>query len=390
MARKLPDGIIPNICRYCSETEIPSLYSLWAGISSISAILGRSCCVEFGYEPVYPNTFIVLVAESGTCRKSSAIRTAKKLVKLVKPPVNLLSQKMTPEALIDSLSDTTSKDDKIVVCAEGYAVADELTTLVDRNAVKSGLTNLMTNLYDCDDFEYKTRGRGKETIHNPCLSILGGTTVHWIKEALSTSSITGGFTARIMFVYLAEREKDVWWPKISQENIERREKVISDLNEVAQLQGPFGLTDEALEVFKDEYGSFNKNSELVHNPLTSGYASKRHVNLLKVCMAISASRTNSREIDKGDMYVAIQALESAEISLPRVTRAISMNETGDLIEFIYNVLKRGKIISRSDLIRATRHKVTAGQLDDIVSSIVQSGKVVKDMRDNKIIYTFID
>lgn len=386
MGRRLKDGIIPNICKYCSETEIPSLYALWVGISTISAILGRRCCIEFGYEAVYPNTFIILVAESGTCRKSSAIRVAKRFLKEVKPSVNLLSQKMTPEALIDALAGNKAEEDKIIMTAEGIAVADELTTLVDRNAVKSGLTNLMTNLYDCDDFEYRTRGRGVESIRNPCLSILGGTTVYWIKEALSVSAITGGFTARIIFVYLSSRDKDVCWPKLSIENLKRADNIAHDLDCVAKIRGPFKLNNEAMKLFEDQYKEFNKNNELIHNALTSGYASKRHVNLLKVAMTISASRTDDREIDKGDMIVAIQALQSAEVSLPRVMRAISMTEVGDLCEFVINIVKQKKVITRSELLKATRHKVTAAQLGDVMQGVCEQGIIVQDLRDKRVIY----
>lgn len=386
--RHLKDGVIPNICRYCSETEIPSLYALWSGISAVSAILGRRCCIEFGYEPIYPNTFIVLVAESGACRKSSAIRVAKRFLKGVKPPVNLLSQKMTPEALIDALAGNKVDDDKIVLTAEGVAIADELTTLVDRNAVKSGLTNVMTNLYDCDDFEYRTRGRGIEHIRNPCLSILGGTTVYWIKEALSVSAITGGFTARIIFVYLPSRDKNVAWPKLSQVNIKRADNIIHDMNEIAKLRGPFSLNDEAMDIFEKEYETFNSSSDLIHNPLTSGYASKRHVNLLKVSMTMSASRSDDREVDKGDINVAIKALRSIEVNLSRVMRAISMTEVGDLCEFVINIVRQKKAITRSDLLKATRHKVTAAQLDDIMLGVCEQGIVIKDLRDNRVIYVW--
>jgi len=386
VSRRLKDGIIPNICKYCTETEIPSLYALWSGISAISAILGRRCCIEFGYEPVYPNTFIVLVAESGACRKSSSIRVAKRFLKEVKPPVNLLSQKMTPEALIDALAGNKIDDDKVIMTAEGIAIADELTTLVDRNAVKSGLTNVMTNLYDCDDFEYRTRGRGVEHIRNPCLSILGGTTVYWIKEALSISAITGGFTARIIFVYMQKRDKNIAWPKLSVENLKRAEDIVHDMNYVAKLRGPFALNEKAMEIFESEYESFSKNSELIDNPLTAGYASKRHVNLLKVAMTMSASRSDDMEIDEGDLEVAVKALRSAEMELPRVMRAISTTELGDLCQFVINIVKQKQVITRADLLKATRHKVTAGQLDDIMVGVCQQDLIEADVRDSRKIY----
>ncbi len=389
MPRRLKDGIIPAICHYCEETEIPSIFALWSGISTVSAVLGRSCSLDFGYETIYPNLYVVLTAQSATCRKSASIRVAKKLLTEVHPEVNLLSQKMTPEALIDALAGRSSiSEDRIILQAEGVAVSGELTTLVDRNAVKSGLTNLMTDLYDCDDFKYRTRGRGVEAIKNPCLSILGGTTLPWIKEALSVSAITGGFTSRIVFVYLDKRDKDVAWPSLSKENLYRREKIVKDLCKIALMRGPFVPKPSAKQMFEDEYARFNKESELPQNKFLAGYAGRRHITLLKVAMAMSASRSDEREVDDGDMIVAIQALESIEDHLPRVMRAITATETGDICQQLFDVIKQKKVIVRSELMKAMRHKITASQLDDLMTGLVQEGAVLQDSRDGKMIYLF--
>lgn len=388
MSRKLSEGIIPAFVKFCEETEIPSLYALWCGISAVGATLGRRCSLAFGYKTVFPNLFVILVAESGTCRKSSGIVLANEILADVRPAVNLLSQKMTPEALIDALCTNKVADDKIIIQAEGIAVADEVTTLIDKNAIKTGLTNLMTNLYDCGDFSYRTRGRGVETIKNPCFSMLGGTTAYWIKEALSTSSIVGGFTARIVFVYLEDRERNIAWPDISVENITRKANITHDLCEVAKLNGPFSISKRAKDAFVDEYEGFNKESALLTNPLTAGYASKRHITLLKVAMAISASRGDDKEINEGDVNVAIRALLSTEERLPKVMRAISMSEVGDMTEFLFNTIKQKRMIDRAGLIKAVRHKLSVPQLDDLLLGLVQDGCVVQDARDGKIIYIF--
>jgi len=387
VSRRLKDGIIPAFCKYCEETEIPSLYALWCGLIGVSACLGRRCSTDFGYITIYPNLFVVLVAESGTCRKSAGIVEINRILRETKPVPNLLSQKMTPEALIDAMAGNKLDDDKVILTAEGTAIADELTTLIDRNSVKSGLTNLMTNLYDCGDFSYRTRGRGVEQVRNPCLSILGGTTIYWIKEAISASAITGGFTARIVFVYREGRDRDVDWPDLSAENLERRENIIHDLGVISRtMRGPFGIEPEAKELFKYEYKRFNKESELLSNPHTSGYAAKRHVTLLKTALCISASRSDEKLIDVGDIEVSIKALKAVEIDLPRVMRSITTTEIGDLCEFVINVVRQKKVITRSDLLKATRHKLTAGQLDDIMLGVCQQGIVEADVRDNRKLY----
>jgi len=391
MNRHLHDGIIPSLCKYCEETEIPSLFALWTGICTVSAALGRRCNLGFGYQTLFPNIYVVLVARSAGCRKSSSVNQSEALLREVEPKINLLSQKMTPEALIEALATSSKLDgDTIVPNAEGAAIADELTTLVDRNAAKNGMINLLTKLYDCTDFEYRTRGRGVEKLRSPCLTIFGGTTLPWIREALSASAITGGFTSRIVFVYLDNREKDVFWPTISQPNKRRWDWILKDLNKVAKMRGPFSIDPDAKALFGVVYKDFANNSQLNNDPLTSGYAGRRHVTLLKVAMCISASRSSEKVINLGDIHVAINALEASEKELQKVMRSIASSEAGDICQFVVDLIKRRKILTRSDLLKATNHKITSSQLDDIMTGIVGSGAVVKDVREGKIIYMLKD
>jgi len=339
MNRKIKDGIIFALCKYCEETEIPSIFALWTGICTISAALGRRCFIDFGYKNIYPNIYVVLVAQSAGCRKSSAVEQAENLLKTLESKVNLLSQKTTPEALIEALSCRTKiENGNVIHCAEGTAIADELTTLIDRNSAKNGLINLLTKLYDCGDFEYRTRGKGVETIKNPCLTLYGGTTASWIREALTVSAITGGFTSRIVFVYLDKRDRDIYWPTISLENKKRKDRIIEDLHKVSQLEGQFEVTDRAKELFGEEYSKFSKTSALLNDPLTSGYA------------------------------------------------GISSTDVGDICQFVVDLIKKKRVISKAELLKATRHKITASQLEDIMSGIVGSGTVIADVRDGRIIY----
>lgn len=391
MTRHLKSGIIPSLCKYSEETEVPSLFALWSGVVAVAAVLGRSCCIDFGHQTIYPNLYVVLVAGSAKCRKSTAVTFSNLLLREVVPPVNMLSQKMTPEALIESLAGQSKVDvDRVIMQAEGVAIADELTTLIDRNASKSGLINLLTNLYDCGDFEYRTRGKGTESIKNPCLTLYGGSTLAWIKESLNVSAITGGFTARIVFVYVEKRERDIPWPFITPPNIIRWNNIIKDLCKVAKLRGPFDVTPEAKKRFEKEYLFFSNNSSLLHNPLTSGYAGRRHVILLKIAMAMSASNSDDMEITADDMEVSIKALEAIEKELPRIMRTITSTEVGDICQFVIDIITNKRIITRAELLKATNHKITAGQLDDIMSGICQTGNVICDNRGGKIIYVLKD
>lgn len=389
MARKLKDGIINAFCDYTKSTEIPTIFSLWTAISTVSAALGRDCFVDRGFFVVFPNLYVVLVAGSAACKKSSAIMLAYKLIEKIKPRVHILSQKMTPEALIGSLSGMTAKDSTLILDeAVGILIVDELSTLIDRNAFKSGMISLLTKLFDCSDFPYETRGRGIELIKNPCLSILGGSTLHWIKASVPPESVGGGFTSRILFVFKDSNEKIEAWPIVSEENKRRHDDIVHDINEVAKMRGSFGLTDEALSMFKDEYAEFRHKSPLIRNANLSGYAGRRDTLLLKICMAVSASVDDRRVIDVGDMTQAIRALRMIELDMPQVLQAISSEFVGDVCEQTLKLIMQSGGISRPQLVKAMRQRLTVRQLDVIIETLTEEGVVKAVMEGNKVRYVF--
>jgi len=390
MTRRLKDGIIDGFLSYTEETEIPDVFSFWTAISTISAAMGRDCFISMGHFDIYPNMYIVLVAGSAICRKSSAISIAHRLISKIEPTIHILSQKMTPEAMIGALSGLEAKDERMIVQeASGIVVVDELSTLIDKNAFQSGMIPLLTKLYDCEDFDYLTKARGREVVRNPCLSIMGGSTLCWIKGAIPQVAIGGGFTSRVVFIYREKNEKLNPFPTLSEKNKKRWDDIIHDLSRVAQdMRGGFALSSEAKDKLSDEYTNFMRSSKLLTNPHMSGYAGRRHTTMLKLCMAISASDDDSRLIDLEDAKLAISAMMSAEVHMPKVLQAISSEVVGDLAEQVLNIVVQRQTVPRHELVKIMKWKLTVGQLDMILDTLIAERVVGKSIDGTDISYYF--
>ena len=388
MSRQCNEGIIEECCRYYQETEVPSTFALWTAIFAVNECLGRNCHIDQGHFTVFPNIYIVLVAGSAKCRKSTAINIITDFLRKVEPHIKILSQKMTPEAMISALSGTSIKDkNKIIEEAVGCFINDELSTLIDRGTFSSILIPVLTKLYDCKDFEYETKMRGEEAVRNPCLSILGGSTIQWIKEAIPIHAIGGGFTSRIIFVYRADRDREIAWPVRNQENVDRAGRIVHDLTEVARMQGPFGVTQDAIALYTKEYSTYLSGS-MPANPYLSGYAGRRHTTLLKVAMSFSASRHSKREVTKQDMWRAVQALKTAEGGMDTVMRAITSEPAGDICEWVMTMIMTSGSIFREKLVYDTRHRITHRELDVILEGLMQTGYVKRVKIDNKLAYKY--
>jgi hypothetical protein len=338
---------------------------------TISAALGRDCFVDYGYYTIYPNLYVVLVGPSAVAKKSTPIKIATRFLKAVTPPINILSQKMTPEALIESLSGLSGDvgDTKVVPSAVGIAIVSEMDTLINQGSFKSGMIGILTDLYDAEDFEYRTRSRGRELVKNPCLSIIGGSTMQWIREAIPVVSIGGGFTSRIVFVYSRGSGKLIPRPHMSDKDKHRKEHIIQDLQAIARMRGPFALDAEAIDIYDKEYVRFRKKSPLLDDENLGGYVGRRHDILTKVAMATSASRSDSRLITKRDITLAMGIVSKAEEDMPNILKAITAEKVGDVFEQIIKFIERRKIVTRPELMRAFRHKMTSVEMDALIKTL---------------------
>lgn len=395
--RQLKKGILHALTRYTDNLETSIIFTMWTGVSAISAALGRDCCLDLGYFTIYPNMYIVLAAGSAKCRKSTAIRIAAKFIKNCEPKIKVLSQKTTAEGIIGNLSGTNVKEENTLVNeADGILIVDEMVTLIDKNAFKSGLIPVLTNLYDCDNFKYETRGRGVEEIINPCLSILGGTTIENLKESIPVAAIGSGFTSRIMFIFKNSLEKAVAFPELSAEAKKLEPMIQHDLNEVVKLRGKFTLDKEARKIYEDEYSDFMNNSKLFEDPNLDGYAGRRHINLLKTAMVMSADIENKLSINRKDMLVAISAMALAERDMPQVLKSVRSEFVGEVAEEVINLIRSYRTITRSVLVKKMSYRLSSQQLDIILDTLMEydnakGGKLVEIIKEgNRTSYKYCE
>jgi hypothetical protein len=378
MARRLKDGILKAFLDYTRKTEVPVLYALWSGIATISTALGRDCFIDMGHYTVYPNLFIVFIAGSGKCKKSTSIGIAESFIRNINPRVQVFMQKGTPEALIQTLAGIKLDEEENTVraCAEGILIADEFATLINKNSERNGMTELLTVLWDSkDEFTYETRSHGKETIRNSCVSLLAGSTIAWVKEAIGLSAISGGFTARIIFVYKENPDKFVLRTPRDPVIESLGKDIQNDLNIIAKMRGGFKIPEDSWKVLEQGYKKFMTSSKMHDNKYLSGYANKRTSNLLKICMIVSASLRDDMIITVQDIATATGIIENAEQFMPKVMLAIAADDTGIDTGYVMEIIEVKKRIERKTLLNIVHHRMNANKLDDCLDTLEQSGRV---------------
>lgn len=357
------------------RTEIPPRFALWCGISGLLSALGRRIWVPQGIYNIYPNYFIILVAASGQ-KKSTSIRAVGRLLKDLEAPPLLVSQKLSKEQLISDLSASRG----------GIIVADELATLINQKDYDLGLGPVLTTLWDCEDFEYKTLKRGTERVENGYLSLLGGSTPELLKNALPKDAIGGGFTSRTIFVYEDKIPPPVPWLEFDERTTQLEAQLLEYLNKLCIFEGEVHITREAREYFEDTYKVRYYDSPFRKDPNLKGYENRRHAHLFKVAMALMMAENPGMTLTRQHIVGANILLEEAETKMPLVMELITATDVGAMANTIWQYVVSCGEVDRSDLVKQFSHKLDAIEVGKVINTLVVARRIEIDLRGRKIIY----
>jgi len=371
-------NFLKDYIAYAVGTEIPDIFMLWGGLSTISCTLGRRLWMNMDIFTVYPNIYVILVAGSGKCRKSTAINFAEEILRSLSPPPNLISQRLTAEALIDALRVVETTDTKHFLreTAEGFVVVDELKIFLNKKTYDGGLGPLLIPLWDSKEvLEYRTKGRGIEKLHNTCLGILGGSTIQGIREAIPSEAVGDGMCSRFIFVYIDKPTKPVPRPKSSPEKEKLKEKIIRQAQQFTALKGEVTLSKEAGQYFDEKYVIFYQKNPMFDVYTLVGYASRRFTHLLKIAMLFAVSEGSPYEISETHIKRADLLLEQTEAYMPLMMARITSSEEGELTRSVFEkILKEGSV-TRSSLLQSFSHKLSTRELTNIIETLVHEGKI---------------
>lgn len=377
--RKTKDWL-QSYLEYTSSQAALARFHLWCGIGVLAAALERRCYVYQGYFKKYANMFTVLVGDSASY-KSTSIDMALDIAyageeKYEAEPLNVVSQQITPEALLVDLArhyENMTHYKGVEPASAGFPVADELSNLIGRSRQDSKLIQTMTKLYDCPArYSYTTIKRDKLYVNNACLNLLGGSTPKWLKDSLPEGSIEGGFVGRIQFVFSPHRGKRIAFPELTQKQLELRDGLAQDYAVIRQLSGEFLWSDDAKKWYTHwfEHGAEKEETDLS----LSGYYNRKGDTVIKVAMVCSAARSDKKLITLDDVCKAYRWVMDNERFLPRIFEKLRSTPLGELIIATLEIIeKRGrKGIKRSALLNALGSRgVTSQSLSILTSTLLQ-------------------
>lgn len=294
---------IDDYMRHMSGLETPHAYDFWCAVWLTSLALGRGLVVSRPRIPVHMNWYIMLCAESGLTRKSTAVKCATDVARVFLSEgayhVDIIEDKTSPEGLEATLQKLTNE--------HGYAHCaisiSELVRFLGKERYNTTMPGLLTDLYDSPSLRNSpgTLSRGPTTLRDVFVSFLSASTPSWLMKSINPAVVEGGFTSRVIFVHEERRKKPVPWPEEGDNTTVRR--LVDVLKEIqcvaADVTDRFGgiaLTRDALSVYKRWYN----NRQEHRDTFRSTFEAREDEHVLRLAGVLAANdrswEINSRHI----------------------------------------------------------------------------------------------
>src|SRR5215471_12651285 len=283
-------GWLANYVEWTSGSEAPLVFHYFVGSATLGAALKRTAWFSKGYYRVYPNKQILIVGPTGKVRKTSAIQLGVKVLRGLKD-INIISKKITPEAVIDALVDGPDAD-KVPMgkqatpqdaCA--VIVATELAVFLGKQKYNEGMIALLTDLFDSpDEWATQTRGRGKVELHNVGLTGMWASTPDWLISAIPHDAFGGGFMRRILFVVQESTIRCFPIPE-APPPIEALVQSLEDLR--ARVKGQMTFSEDALEWYVSWYAA--SRGDIPEDEKMAGYHESKPDHMIRESMILAAS-----------------------------------------------------------------------------------------------------
>ena len=310
VARRTHKRWLDEYVKFASESsESPLSYHLWSGIGLVAGTLQRRVWMRRGHSTIYPNMYIVLIGPSGISRKGESLMVARSFMEKINLP--LLPNNSSKESIVRDMNERKQqyKDEttgKIYMHCSVSGVSEELANFLGMQ--DAGLISFMTEWYDSrDKFEKKTKHQGFDEVDGVCFNFLSSADPTWLPSVFPKEAPGGGFMSRVIFVVEDKKRRSIPNPDIYPINERLRETLTADLEIMLTITGEYRFN----KVAQDRHDEWYRKHDADYNHHTiemRGYGGRRETHLRKLCMVLSACRSNDMMVTEDDFSMAVEYL----------------------------------------------------------------------------------
>jgi len=375
MSRHLSDWI-EHYLQFTQNSESPTLYHVWTGLTAISSALRRKCYCNWGLRGyIYPNLYVALVGPPGG-RKGTAMKIAKSMLQKLELPIGsdalgstqrLYQEIIGAEASYIEHNGLPRGHKSLSVWSEEFQVF-----LSDKDPM---LIASLTDLFDCaNSWKYSTLSRGVEDISNCWLTIIGAITPSLLQSRLSQDAVGGGLLSRIIFVVGYGPIKKIPLPFLTPQEEKKKQQLEEDLQQISNLSGAFFLEKDFLSAYSKWYRG-SSSADGIDNAQFLGYNSRRALHLNKLCMLLSASENDEMIISKTHFEKALAVLEETEVDMPNAFPGFGLAKDSDTYAKVVDFIESNRDFTFDDILSSLEFDTSKMELEEYLMKAESAGRL---------------
>ena len=356
-------GWLGDYLKLTANLEACPRFRFFAAACIMGAAINNNVWIQRGAKGLLPrlmpNIWVVLLAPPYRGHKTSTINMAVNCLVEAYDDARILSDKLTPEAIVHALSCPMNPKEMIRIGprdATGLIKAPEMSVLFGKQQYNTGMVSLITDLYDYrTEWRSETIGRGKETLKNNCISIIAGSTPKWLQSMIPQDAFTGGFMRRFVIVEMPQaynvRDADPGLPEGFS-----WEKTVEDFRAFREAKGEMKWTKEGKEFYKEYYESFVPTGDEQYDAYTEAESEQT----LKLAMLLELNGSGT-DLTASSIKEAMQILRSIMPETYSRIKSLTTHPRMHLVQEMTELFHQHKEVKENDLLGMVYRSLSQGE-----------------------------
>jgi hypothetical protein len=381
VSRKL-ENWIDGYLEYTANTESATIFHKWTAMSVIAAALRKKVYFNLGRIRVYPNLYVVLVAEPGAVRKTQAITYGRRIMSKVDSIITS-ADAVTMQALIQDIESAAQvehmPDGSAMTHNSLTVISREFESFLGQKKENTGMLVLLTDLFDCEElpWKYRTKNSGSNSLSAVFLNLLAATTPGSLASSLPVSAIGGGLTTRIVFVFSSAKSKKVPFPESPPEVLELA--LIQDLEIISRICGTYDFSPFARARWEEWYMDYDEMSpnRICQDRLFDGWYARKPMIMIKIAQILSAAISNSLTVEWTRFEEAESMLLDVESAMGKTFCAVGKSDISSDVAEISAIVSKYGSIEEKHLLQLVWRDIDSEKFRNVIDTAIKTGSVVR-------------
>ena len=373
---------IKSFLQYTEHYESPTAFWKWSAYATIAAILRDSIYISQMDKKLYPNIYVLIMADSAVQRKDLPVELSTLFVSKISN-TKVINGRSSIQAILDELAKAGHNDQGIMLKG-GSALfsASELSANIvnDPEAI-----NILTDIYGFKE-NYVSRLRsGGFHIKNVCFTMLAASNKELLIPFFDNKAVYGGLLGRTFLILPDEfRAGNSLW------NTHKRpfefEDLLKMLANIAMLRGEMYVEESAKAEYDNWYLPFRKSYE--KKPDKSGVAGRIHTSVLKVAMINAVNQTLELVLRKTHIEEAINDCLQLMNNYSQLTMSSGKSPNAEVGAIILTEIIEAPdhTLSKRKLLQKHWNDFDNETMDKVINTLVTAGFVMQSVENNDIVY----